>query len=253
MTDDEVEAAGETGTVMVAGSDFARRRLRARLRRLRPYLLVALVVIVVATAVWLVYFSSAVTVRKVEVDGNSAVSTQRIERIARVPLDRQLVRVDLAAIQARVEAIPAVRTVSVSRSWPHSIKITVTERVPIAVVSRGTGLQAVDIDGVLFGSYAKPPPDLPVVRTDPNVKAAALAESARVVRSLRPDIAAKVEDVDVESVDQITLSLTGGTTVVWGSADFSDEKAEVLAILLRGKKNKFSEIDVSVPGRPTTK
>ncbi|RNL64998.1 FtsQ-type POTRA domain-containing protein [Nocardioides marmoriginsengisoli] len=257
MADEEVEPTDVT--VMVAGPDFARRRLRARLRRWRPFLITGLVVVLVATAVWLIWFSSVVTVRDVEVTGNSAVGTARIERVAQVPLDRQLVRVDLGAIQARVEAIPAIRTVAVSRSWPHGIKIEVTERVPIAVVSRGTGLQAVDDDGVLFGSYARPPADLPLVRTDPNVKAAALAEAARVIRSLRSDIAASVEDVDVASIDKISLRLTGGITVVWGSADSSAAKAEVLAVLLRtakkdrGPNGGISEIDVSVPGRPTTR
>ena len=249
MTEDELD-----DTVTIAGPDFARRRLRARLRRWRPFLIVGLVLVTLLTAIWLLWFSSVVTVRGVEVSGNSAVGTARIERVAQVPLDRQLVRVDLGAIQARVEAIPAIRTVAVSRSWPHAIKIVVTERVPIAVVSRGTGLQAVDVDGVLFGSYARPPADLPLVRTDPNVKAAALAEAAHVIRSLRSDIAASVEDVDVKSADMISLGLTGGIKVVWGSAESSDSKAEVLAILLRNaKKDKIAEIDVSVPGRPTTR
>lgn len=242
-------------TVLVAGREFARRRLRARLRRLRPFLIGALAVVLVVTLTWLVFFSSVLTVRGVRVTGNATVGAARIERAAQVPLDRQLVRVDLAAIQARVESIPAIASAQVSRSWPHTIKIAVTERVPIAVVDRGTGLQAVDVNGVLFGSYAHAPADLPVVRTEPDIKAAALAEAAQVVTSLRRDIAAKVEHVDVASVDSIDLRLAGGLTVLWGSADDSADKAEVLAALLAHvtKKDPVSVIDVRVPGRPTTK
>lgn len=236
-------------TVTIAGRDFARRRWAQRLRRLRPVLYAALVLVLLGTAVWLVFFSSVVTVRGVSVSGNQTLSAERIEKVAKAPIGRPLARVDLAAIQARVESLSAVKSVSVSRSWPHTVSIDVTERTPVAVVDRGAGLQAVDDDGVLFGSYPQRPDDLPLVHTAADVKAEALAEAARVVTSLRPDIAAKVDSVDVESVDRISLHLTGGRTVMWGSAEESAEKAAVLAVLLEQKADR---IDVSVPARPTT-
>lgn len=237
-------------TVTVAGRDFARRRWVQRLRRLRPFLYAALVLALVGTGAWLVFFSSVVTVREVSVRGNETMSSVRIEAVARTPIGRQLARVDLSAIRARVETIPAVKSVSVSRSWPHTIAIEVTERTPVAVVDRGARLQAVDEDGVLFGGYARKPDDLPLVLTAPDVKSEALAEAARVVTSLRPDIQVLVERVDVETIDRIRLRLAGGRTVMWGSAESSDEKASVLAVLL---EQEVDEIDVSVPGRPTTR
>ncbi|MCW2785728.1 MAG: cell division protein FtsQ [Marmoricola sp.] len=240
----------EEHSVVVAKSDFRRRRMLARLRRFRPLLYVVGVVLLVALGAWAIYFSSWVTVHGVDVTGTKALSSARVTRVADVPTGRPLARVDLAAIQARVEAIPAVRSAAVSRSWPHTIHIAITERTPVAVVSRGAGLQAVDEDGVLFGSYARAPANLPLVRTAPDVKADALAEAARVVTSLRADIVARVAHVDVVSVDAITLDLRDGTTVLWGSADQSAQKAEVLAILLRKHPQ---HIDVSVPGRPTTR
>jgi cell division protein FtsQ len=237
-------------TVTVAGRDFTRRRWRQRLRRLRPFLYAALVLGLVATGVWVLFFSTAMTVRDVSVKGNSTMSSVRVEKVAKVPLGRQLARVDLGAIRARVETLSAVRSVSVSRSWPHTVTISITERTPVAVVDRGAGLQAVDVDGVLFGSYARQPAGLPLVQTAPDVKSEALAEAARVVTSLRSDIAAKVERVDVETVDRIRLHLADGRIVMWGSAEDSAQKAAVLAVLLRQEAREF---DVSVPGRPTTR
>jgi cell division protein FtsQ len=237
-------------TVAIGARSFARRRWLQRLRRLRPFLYAALVLLVVGGGAWLVFFSSVVTAREVSVSGNTTMSSVRVEAVAKVPMGTQLARVDLAAVQARVESMPQVRSASVSRSWPHTIAISITERTPVAVVDRGADLQGVDEDGVLFGSYARRPDDLPLISTAADVKAEALAESARVVTALRADIAAEVERVDVESVDRIRLRLTGGRTVMWGSAEQSAEKAEVLAVLLEQPGN---EIDVSVPGRPTTR
>ena len=237
-------------TVTIAGRDFARRRWVQRFRRLRPLLYAALALLLVGSSVWLVFFSSVVTVRSVSVSGNQTLTPARIEKVAKAPIGKPLARVDLAAIQARVETLSAVKSASVSRAWPHTVAIDITERTPVAVVDRGAGLQAVDEDGVLFGSYAQRPEDLPLVHTASDVKAEALAEAARVVTSLRPDIAAKVDSVDVETVDRISLHLTGGRTVRWGSADESAEKAEVLAVLLA---RRADTIDVSVPARPTTR
>src|SRR4051794_8435140 len=172
-------------TVTIAARDFARRRWLQRLRRVRPLLYAALVLLVVGGGTWLVFFSSVVTVRDVSVRGNKTMSSIRVEAVAKAPIGKQLARVDLAAIQARVESLPAVKSVSVSRSWPHTIAISITERTPVAVVDRGAGLQAVDEDGVLFGSYAHQPADLPLIGTAPDVKAEALAEAAHVVTSLR--------------------------------------------------------------------
>jgi cell division protein FtsQ len=237
-------------TVTLAGRDFARRRWRQRLRRLRPLLYAVLLLALAGTGVWLVFFSSVVTVREVSVSGNQTLSSVRVRAVAKAPIGRQLARVDLAAIRARIETIPAVESVSVSRSWPHTIAVEVVERTPVAVVERGAGLQAVDDEGVLFGSYVRQPDDLPLVRTAADVKSEALAEAARVVTSLRADIQARVESVDVASIDRITLKLTGGRTVMWGSAEDSQQKAAVLAVLL---ERRADEIDVSVPGRPTTR
>ena len=240
----------EEETVTLAGRDFARRRWRQRLRRLRPFLYAALVVALVGTGLWLVFFSSVLTVRQVVVEGNTTLSSVRVEKVARAPIGRQLARVDLAALRARVETIPAVKSVEVSRSWPDTLVIGVTERVPVAVVDRGAGLQGVDEEGVLFGTHANRPEGLPLVQTAPDVKTEALAEAARVVTSLRPDVAARVDRVEVETVDRIRLRLAGGRTVMWGSAEDSDEKAAVLVVLL---EQEAREIDVSVPGRPTTR
>jgi cell division protein FtsQ len=251
MTDDE--------TVVVAAHDFRQRRWTARLRRWRPFLVVVLILAVLVTGVWLVLYSSVAAVRGVTVVGNHQVSAAHIRAVAKAPIGTPLARADLAAVQARVEAIADVRSVSVSRSWLHTIRIEVTERQPVAVVSRDAGVQgeplrAVDLDGVLFGSYASRPQGLPLIRTAPGVTAEVLAEAAKVVSSLRADIASRVRYVDVASIDKISLTLRNGPQVLWGSADDSEEKAQVLAVFLNGSAaKKITRIDVSVPGKPTTR
>lgn len=243
-------AGPDEETVRIARLDFRKRRLAGRWRRVRVFLIALLLAAMVAGSVWLVYFSSYVATRGVEVTGTRTLDDARIERTAEVPTGTPLARVDLDAIRARVEALASVRRVEVSRSWPHTVHIAVTERTPIAVLNLGDGLQALDSEGVLFGRYGSRPKNLPLVRTEPDTPAEALVEGARVIDALPSRIAARVDMLEVSSVDEIELVLVNGRRVRWGSAEDSEQKAEVLAVLL---KRPGQQLDVSVPGRPSIK
>ncbi len=243
-------AGPDEETVRLAGKDFRRRRHAGRWRRVRRVALALLLVAALAGSTWLVLFSSYVTAQSVQVTGTQTLGESRVKRAAVVPTGTPLARVDLDAIAARVESIASVRRAEVSRSWPHTVHIDVTERTPVAVIDNGNGLESLDSEGVLFGSYGSRPRGLPLVRTEPGTRSEALVEAARVVVALPMQIATRVDVVEVASVDEIELVLANGRRVLWGSAEDSDHKAEVLAVLL---KRPGQQIDISVPGRPTTK
>lgn len=237
-------------TVRIARSDFRKRRHAGRWRRVRRVVPGLLAVSLVLAAAWLVLFSSLVTARHVVVTGTQTLSDARIERAAAVSLGTPLARVNLRGIRARVESIAAVRRAVVSRSWPHDVNIAVTERTPVAVIDQGDGLRALDSEGVLFARYRTRPDGLPLVHTTAETSSEALVEAARVVEALPASISARVGTVEVASIDQIDLVLNSGRRVLWGNAQDSEQKAEVLAVLL-GRPGQ--QIDVSVPSRPTTR
>ncbi len=115
-----------------------------------------------------------------------------------------------------MEGLAAVKSVDVSRAWPDRVRIDVTEREAVAVVDRGGTLRGLDAEGVMFRRYPSRPTSLPVIRTDGRARTDALAEAARVAGSLPSDIAARVEYVEVRTVDTIALRLRNGRTVPLG-------------------------------------
>jgi cell division protein FtsQ len=207
-----------------------------------------LVAAVAAGLVWLVFFSSVLAIREVAVTGSEVLKPTQVRRAAAVPIGEPLSMVDLAAITTRVEALPPVKSVEVSRAWPDGVRIVVRERDAVAVLERDGILRGVDASGVDFRSYRSVPQALPVVRMGTAAGPDALAEAATVVGVLPDGLAARVDSVQVETIDTISLLLNGGRTIIWGSADDSANKVRVLEVLLGQKATTY---DVSVPAQPT--
>ncbi|MFT4287330.1 cell division protein FtsQ/DivIB [Nocardioides sp.] len=229
---------------------FARRQWRRRWLRWKPVLAVVLVLAAAGTAVWALWFSSLLSVQAVEITGLHSLKKGEVRRAAAVQLHQPLVGVDLDGVRRRVAALPPVESVEVSRQWPDQVLIEVTERTPIAVAQIGDQLRALDSHGVVFLDYGQQAPEgLPVVRTPEGTSAEALAEAAEVISALPASVTKVVDHVDVRTVDEISLVLTDGRTVVWGSADQSTTKAKVLTSML---PMDVQTIDVSVPGQPTS-
>ena len=228
---------------------FARRQWARRWLSLRYVLLVLALVALVGTSVWLVFFSATLQVKRVEVVGNELLSDARIRERADVPLGEQLALVDLGRADARVGSLAEVRSVDVTRTWPDGVRITVVERTAVAVVELAGRLRGLDPDGVVFREYKTAPKGMPRVQASGSAGTDALKEAATVVAALPPDLASRVDHVEVETIDQITLVMRDEREVLWGSAEESELKAEVVDKLLAALKAPF--YDVSVPGNPT--
>jgi len=228
---------------------FARRQWARRWLAWRVVLAVVLSVLAVVGGIWLVFFSSVLAIDGVEVEGNRLLSESAVKEAAAVPTGEPLARADLEAIAARIEGLPAVASVDVSRAWPDKILVQVVEREAVAVIDDDGRFRGMDAEGVVFREFNTLPKSLPRLRIAPDTRGEAMAEGAAVVGVLPADIVSRIDYVDVKTVDEITLHFRDGRLVVWGSADESEQKARVLDALLR---HRFDVYDVSVPGQPTT-
>ncbi|MFY0405809.1 cell division protein FtsQ/DivIB [Solicola sp. PLA-1-18] len=233
---------------------FRRRRQAVRRRRWWPWVVGVLVVAVLAAGTWAVGFSTLLSARQVQVEGLDTLSIADVRREAAVASTTPLARVDTDAVVRRVEQMPRVREVTVTRAWPRTLVVDVRERQAVAVVREGDTIRGLDTEGVLFRTYDSAPKRLPSVTLTSeggeSARTDALREIARVVTALDPEVARRVQRVQASSMDAITLVLSGGDQVRWGSASQSARKAEVLLPLLEVPAKVY---DVSAPARPTTR
>jgi cell division protein FtsQ len=210
-----------------------------------------LALVLVAAAAWVVLASPFMAVTTVRVVGAHRLSAAQVEKAAGIATGGPLVRVDLAAADARVEQLRVVRSAVVTRSWPHSVIVSIVERVPVATAQNASGgWLLLDADGVAVTQGASRPPALVLLNLDPDTTPAGTLQAAsEVAAALPPSLRSKVKDVRADTPDSVRLDLVDGSLVRWGNAQDSDTKARVLAVLLSHHAHIY---DVTAPGFATT-
>ena len=85
-----------------------------------------------------------------KIEGN--VRTRQADVLATLDIDTgmPLMAVDLQALQARVEALPWVRLVTVTRTFPGDIHLSIEERQPFALWQKEGKLRLIDEEGVVI-------------------------------------------------------------------------------------------------------
>jgi cell division protein FtsQ len=220
-------------------------------RRGKVLLGLAAAVVLLATAVWVVGFTGVLGVRTVAVIGVRALSADQVRTVAAVPDGQPLARVDTAAVAERVRALAGVARVAVSRSWPGTVRITVTERRGVAVVRRDGAGWLIDGSGVVFQRLPAGRRTLPLLEVPgagPDDPATLVALSA--LTALSPEVARQVTAVRAPTAESVTLTLSRGRTVLWGGAGQASAKAAVLAALLRRPGTHY---DISTPSVVTVR
>lgn len=236
-------------------SSRTRFAARAAQARRRPWLLTAWLagaLALIAGGVWLVQLSPVLVTRSVSVEGVPPSAVSDIVRRAAVPMGTPMARVDTAAIAERVMATATLAEVRVGLSWPSTVVITASARVPVLAVKNPQGqVKVVDSSGVAYATVKTPPKGVPLINTVENPPTRdSLRAGITVLRALPPDQRKRVTNVIVSGANMVTLKL-GAVTVVWGGASEPELKVKVLAALLRQKG--LGMIDVSAPTTPVTR
>jgi cell division protein FtsQ len=209
------------------------------------------VVLIGAVVTWLVAFSSVFGVRTVTVRGIHTLRADQVRSAAKIDNGAPLVRLDTDGIRTRVEALPDVASAKVTTSFPSTVIITVSERVAVGVVQTGSGYLLVDRTGNQFRTARDRPAHLPLFvipkGTDARETGGAVAT---VAAALPARIRARIASIQALDPQAITLLLTNGRVVRWGSADRSAQKARILPALLHERGDQF---DVTDPDQPFTR
>lgn len=194
-------------------------------------------------------FTPVVGVRSVDVFGTRDLSHDDVREAAAIELGTPMVRLDTDEAGQRVAELPRVFDVQVSRSWPSTVEITVTERDPVAVRQLPDGVHLVDRTGLDYTTVESRPAELPLLRVrraspdDPATRAA-----VTVIEAIPAQLRKKVVEVAAETSGSVRLTLGDRRVIKWGDAEDNERKAAVLAPLLTRPGKTY---DVTTPEFPT--
>ncbi|MDR7084059.1 cell division protein FtsQ [Arthrobacter ginsengisoli] len=231
---------------------------KARRRRRISQGIIGSLAVLVAAIIAAAVYSPVLALQTVTVQGTKLLTADQV-RAALAPLQgKPLPQISDGDVTALLQPLVQVKHVTTQARPPSTLQVTVTERVPVALVRQGNAHQLVDADGVLLSDAADPASTLlPVIDggggTLPQDLFHAITE---VLGALPADVLARLSNASAKSVDAVELKLVDGQTIVWGNAGEKELKAKVLAALLKAPadpKNPVRIYDVSVPRHPVTR
>jgi cell division protein FtsQ len=231
-----------------AGSDQQRPAAVGRI-------LALVTVVVLAVGGVVVWFTPILGLRTVEVEGASAALVsdavvQDVRAAVAVPAGTPLARIDLDGVRDRALAVDSVSAATAARRWPHTLVVTVTERVAVATVQANGRWWLLDATGTPFGAAPTRPDGLmPVQLATPGTGDRATLAALGVLAALSPEVRDRVAGISAVTGYDVTLFVTGGGSVIWGSDRDAAAKNSVIPALLGapGLGTAGKMVDVSDP------
>jgi cell division protein FtsQ len=217
---------------MIDGRHTVAAREPKVIRRWGFWLMIPLVVGTVVLCMFALEWRASLKVKRVIVEGARLLNTQQVITLAgiapRVPLEN----VDIYEVRTRVLGQPFVKTARVNRNYPDAVRITITERVPIASVNTGQ-LRYIDDEGMLLPYIPTAMElDLPVINGVEGMKGLAVGDTAtapdlfhaidllRNAQEIDTTLYHFISEVNMNSGGDITLFATqGGVPIYLGRGD----------------------------------
>lgn len=254
VTDAGPEIAGIDPRLRARRISVRRDEGRRRLRRLTG-LGVAAAAVVLAVGLTR---SPILDVDRVQVVGARHTSDDAVQRATGINRHAPMTDVDLDRARHGVLALPWVSGVSITRSWPSSVRVAITERTAVAVVTAGEqGFALVDGDGRVLELSPAPPvgyvllANIPVPGPPGSTIDASASDALTVARMMPASLRPKVSTV-VAEVDGVALRLVAGGVVRLGPpTDLAVKLRDADTMLTEVDLTDLCAVDVRVPGAPS--
>jgi cell division protein FtsQ len=209
---------------------FLRPRKRMKVRRGRRGLAaravlalrLAAVLVVTVAAAWTGYAktmaSDRLKVDRVEVRGSRFLSEGEVRELLGPAVGENILGLDIDSLKARLRSSPWVADATVGRTLPDTLRVEITERVPLAL-AEVERLYLMDKSGGLIDLYGPRTAsfDLPIVRGLMGVDAEARRDRAERAGALLDDLgdlAAEVSEVFVLPTGDLKVVLRGSGEVL---------------------------------------
>lgn len=195
--------------------------------------------------------------KAVNVSGTDRASAGDIEKIVSSNAEKSGVwNADLLEIKQKIEKVTFVKTAAVSRNLPSGIHVSITERVPVAIVKLSTGDYLADSEGMILAPVAPDEKKVPFAMIGWNEEKSerAAKENLERLKTFQKmisewkdyDLVARVKSVDLSDLREPTATLEDSgmpVTITLARENFGKQLADGIKAIV-GKGNMFEGVDL---------
>ena len=216
----------------------------------------------------LVYENPAFAVTTIDLQTDGIIAVDQLRRWAGLRVGQNLMALDLARIKRDLELVSLVRSVSVERILPHTLRIRVTEREPLAQIHvprprAGGGVELgifqLDEDGYVMlpleanqrgAAPAQPPETLPIIEV-PNaldVQPGRTNDSPQVQAAIQFLLAferspmsglVEIKRIDTSAPEVLLVTASDGSEVTVALGDFDERLGRWQRVFEAGQKRNL--------------
>lgn len=207
----------------------------------RRILYVLTAVILIVAAVVVVFFTPLFSVKEIDVQGEKVTTPEEIIEASNIHQGDILANIDAHRAANDIAALPWVAKATVSRSWPSTVVVEITEREAVMFVKRQDGDHLVDTTGIAF-LIDTPPEGAVEIRGTKEDNAELFGKLSDVLESLG-DTRDQVQAMEVPDPYNVTLVFEDGRTVEWGAPENNHDKAVATGIVLNREGQHWNVSD----------
>jgi cell division protein FtsQ len=226
---------------------------------IRRRLIVGAILLIALYGAYMLWFRNLSWFAIDEVTVRGATTNEREIKLAveQVAQDMTTLHLKDDELREAVAQFPTIATVAADTGFPHTLRMTVTERLPVAFIKVGPRRTAVSADGYLLLGASFDPKPLPrlegVAAQRGRLSGDAAAQAAilgATPQPLRERVTSSTWD---EGQGGVVVSLDNGPDLRFGDGSRARDKwTAAVAVLSSPEHGSPAYLDVSVPDRPVS-
>ncbi|HEY3374351.1 MAG TPA: FtsQ-type POTRA domain-containing protein [Candidatus Aquicultor sp.] len=246
---------------MVEGRSLARSKAEERYRkiahikrqrRLRVTVLFGSIFIIITLVYWL-YNSSLFNITNIDVAGNKFIPSSKIAAACGVTENTSLLNVPVKDIRRKLLKDPWVQDAQVKRALPHTLRVDIVERTPIALISHANKFYMIDANKCVIAE--RPNSDgvtIPIITDIPVAKVqighrivnSSLENAILCLNSMPASLRNSINLLSASSIDKLSLYNRANIEILYGEAKQAEDKNTVLAGILKKQGKQVVFIDI---------
>ncbi|MDR3564940.1 MAG: FtsQ-type POTRA domain-containing protein [Negativicutes bacterium] len=217
-----------------------------------PAFVMLLLILAALIAGFLFLRSTYFTVGSVVIEGNKFLTVDDVNRAADIPEKINIFRLDTSEIKSRLLRDLRVAEVNVTRRFPATIVISLTERQPLAYVANSFGFVQLDKQGVVLVALKNiKQVNVPIITgvrlgsiyVGDKVETIAVKNALVYLAALDEDTINQLSEINIKSNGDLLIYTVQAFTIRLGNGEKLADKAKMTNDILRELGDKKTAVD----------